>query len=122
MLSTPFHRWDTDPHGTYYDGDRLTPRYSDRWVAGALIGRPMIGTLTIAKERLRWLSRAVLKVITDETPYNETRATMLRGDLTDDQLSNCFYLTEHPDDLKAGAQRILWLSGILNDAKQYPTR
>ena len=123
--STPFNAWslngEPDPHGDYYIGGRLAIMHGkmpDHVISVALempnLGHSVGGSmfLTAAKERLRWLSRMVER-------YNEIRASMPLGELTDDQLANQFFLTENTDDMTAGAARIKWLSKELKAITGY---
>lgn len=61
---TPGARWrqrgKTDPHGARYDCERAQlagGHMSDDEVANAVYLDPSINNLTIAKDRIRWLSR-----------------------------------------------------------------
>lgn len=65
---TPAARWRVegkiDPHGVQYDVERARlpgGHMSDDEVANAVFMQPNIHTTTIAKERIRWLSRALEK-------------------------------------------------------------
>lgn len=114
--STPFNRWslngEPDPHGDLY-GDSYddTNGISNYEVSERLAGYGCnIRILTLAKERLRYLSRTLLTLVDDCTPYNEKRAQLLHGDLTDDELANAFFIYETPEYRQAGSDRIKWLS------------
>ncbi len=115
MNSTPFNLWSVegkpDPHGDFYKygAERTAPQYGDTHVARELVSHPGIMALTIAKERLRWLSRQVLHLTKREGYLNVERAQLPMGDLTDDQLANHFYMTETAEACMAGKQRMLWL-------------
>lgn len=134
--STPFNAWslngEPDPHGDYYIGGRLAIMHGkmpDHVMSVALempnLGHSVGGSmfLTAAKERLRWLSRMVKMAAEKEGAnierYNEIRASMPLGELTDDQLANQFFLTENTDDMTAGAARIKWLSKELKAITGY---
>jgi hypothetical protein len=119
--STTFAKWrdnnEHDPHGDHYDQgvERLAyGHHSNEVIAQALVtgvsAMFFITWLTAGKERLRWLSRKLHSLTDDHKGINEYRATLLLGHLTDDELANTFYLSESTEDLKAGRERILWLS------------
>jgi hypothetical protein len=64
--ATPSSRWKAegkpDPHGTYYERERAgiaKGHLTDDEIANAVYMSPGIGNLTCAKERIRWLSRAL---------------------------------------------------------------
>lgn len=64
--STPSSRWKAegkeDPHGTYYERERASiakGHLTDDEMANAVYMSPGIANLTCAKERIRWLSRAL---------------------------------------------------------------
>lgn len=64
--ATPSSRWKAegqpDPHGTYYEQERAgiaKGHLSDDEMANAVYMSPGIANLTCAKERIRWLSRAL---------------------------------------------------------------
>ena len=66
---TPGARWrkegKPDPHGGRYDCERAQlagGHMTDDEVANAMYLDPNIGNLTIAKDRIRWLSRQLEKV------------------------------------------------------------
>jgi hypothetical protein len=122
--TTPFAAWrergEEDPHGELYD-DSTTMKLCNghmnhQTVAYALL-TPNIVYLTAGKERLRWLSRQAYKLCGDHDEMNERRYRMLRGDLTDDELANQFYLSEERTDLIAGKQRIEWLTALIEEAE-----
>lgn len=53
-----------DPHGDHYDCEReklCMGNLTDDELANAVFLEPNIGTLTAAKERIRWLSRELEK-------------------------------------------------------------
>lgn len=118
-VSTPFAKWrelgEQDPHGERYNqGVEViaSPQHCSELVAISLItgrGLMFIVWLTAGKERLRWLSRKLYKMTNDHQRVNEHRAKLTRGDLTDDELANAFFLSESNEDLQAGHDRIMWL-------------
>jgi hypothetical protein len=59
-------RGDPDPHGTRYDCERSelpgADKFSDDEIANAVYLAPTNGNLTAAKERIRWLSRKLVKL------------------------------------------------------------
>jgi hypothetical protein len=64
--ATPSSRWKAegkpDPHGTYYEQERAgiaKGHLTDDEMANAVFMSPGIANLTCAKERIRWLSRAL---------------------------------------------------------------
>lgn len=64
LYGTPGAEWraahQPDPHGLYYMRERAAlagGHLTDDQVANAVYMNPSIGNLTIAKERIRWLSR-----------------------------------------------------------------
>jgi len=68
MNSTPAARWrengEEDPHGDYYNCERAKlckGDLTDDELANAVYLNPDIGNLTAAKERIRWLSRELVK-------------------------------------------------------------
>ena len=72
---TPSSRWresgNEDPHGhtDYYDGERANlckGDLTDDELANEVYMKPDIGNLIAAKERIRWLSRALEKAIAKE--------------------------------------------------------
>lgn len=72
IYGTPVANWreekQEDPHGTHYDGERAKlagGQYTDDEVANMVYMNPGIANLTVAKERIRWLSRKLVKT-TDE--------------------------------------------------------
>ena len=114
MKQTPFAAWrekgEKDPHGDLYSGSKGDIACGHR--ADVLILAELscdIVSLTVGKERIRWLSRRLYALAEDHTSYNEQRATLVHGELTDDELANAFYLCEHPY-IEAAKDRILWLS------------
>lgn len=114
MKQTPFATWrengEPDPHGAHYSGSKDTiaaPAVSDVTVVSRLCCDIMWPT--IAKERIRWLSRRLYVLAEDHAAYNEQRATPVHGELTDDQVANAFFLHERPF-LQAAKDRITWLS------------
>ena len=120
ITSTPFSQWsqkgEADPHGLHYQGDDAKIAMKDkpcRVVAElfpAMVGTLMgIAWLTTAKERLRWLSRKLYRLSDEHVGLNERRAQTPRGELTDDELANAFFMSESKDDMAAGKARILWL-------------
>lgn len=134
--STPFNEWslngEPDPHGDSYSGSRMKTTHGKMpdLIMATSLEMPGLGGsiggftfLTGAKERLRWLSRMVKAAAEKEGAsierYNEVRALMPLGELTDDQLANRFYLTEDVEDMKAGAERIKWLSKELKAITDY---
>lgn len=131
-MTTPFNNWSEeakeDPHGDHYHGDIVDIAMGDMpdvFIATQIESRiTMSGVsstvyLTAAKERLRWLSRAVQNALfkqdKSEAKYNEARSKMLLGELPDDILANRFFLTEKVEDIHAGAERIKWLSKVLSE-------
>lgn len=68
--STPSSHWraagQPDPHAGYYDGERAAlclGSLTDDEIANAVYMDPNIANLTGAKERIRWLSRALVKAL-----------------------------------------------------------
>lgn len=128
--STPFAKWreegQPDPHGDLYEGDDVRLAYADipsdvlAEMLPRLISPSMttIGVLTAGKERLRWLSRKLYRLADDHEEINARRAETLLGHYTDDEMANAFYLSESPEDLRAGRHRILWLLKELEDLNQ----
>lgn len=126
--STPFAKWrennDEDPHSDSYDQDVKFLAYGDfshEVVAQSLISDPskiLFFTWVMAgKDRLRWLSRKLYSLNKNHQEINRSRATLLLGHLTDDELANKFFLTESMEDLKAGRERILWLNDRIQSIK-----
>lgn len=118
MKTTPFNNWresgEEDAFSDYLETNCISLKeFPSNILSVALtctIGEiTHIIVLTAAKERLRWLSRKLYSLIADDTEINKERASLLCGELTDDQLANRFFMTEELSDLKAGAQRIDWL-------------
>ena len=114
MKQTPFATWrengEPDPHGAHYSGSKgaiAGGHISDVKIVLSL--NCGIASLTMAKERIRWLSRRLYELAPDPTAYNEQRATRVHGELTDDQVANAFFLHERPF-LQAAKDRITWLS------------
>lgn len=73
MKGTPAAEWrekgEPDPHGDYYDCERARLCHgdlTDDQIANAVYLHPTIGYLTAAKERIRWLSRALEAAKKDE--------------------------------------------------------
>ena len=65
-MDTPAAKWrengQPDPHGAQYDGERATlckGNLTDDELANEVYMYPTIVNLTAAKERIRWLSRAL---------------------------------------------------------------
>lgn len=126
--STPFAKWrengEPDPHGTHYSGESTSlcmANVSSEMLAEDLVtvnkGLLFIGVLTAGKERLRWLSRKLYRLADDHDAINAHRATMPKGQYSDDEMANAFYLTESPEDLRAGAARIVWLVRMIKECE-----
>jgi hypothetical protein len=69
---TPASRWrekgEIDPHGTRYDCERASTaggHLTDDEVANAVFLDPSIQNLTIAKDRIRWLSRKLAEALAE---------------------------------------------------------
>lgn len=69
--STPAAEWrikgEPDPHGSHFDGERhdlAMGQYTDDTIANIVYLDPTLIHLTAAKERIRWLSRALIKATT----------------------------------------------------------
>ena len=81
-----------------------------------------IAYTTAAKERIRWLSRRLHKVITTKQEMSVVeleRSKLLFGDYTDDELANyCFLIGKKEKDynqvMKAAKQRMLWLADLID--------
>lgn len=128
--STPFAKWreegQPDPHGELYEGDgvRLACPDIPSDILADMLGRVIspsmtnIAILTAGKERLRWLSRKLYRLAGNHEEINTRRAATLKGHYTDDEMANAFYLSESPEDLRAGRHRILWLLKELEDLNQ----
>lgn len=131
--STPFAHWrglgGEDPHGDLYNGEEARKRLAAADIpcdvlADMLVNNCIrqtfngIGILTAAKERLRWLSRELYRITKDHQGVNTRRAQTRKGHLTDDELANAFFMSEAPEDLKAGRHRIIWLLKEIEDAQQ----
>lgn len=118
MVSTPFAKWLEDgeeqPYGGDYENEAPAEKYPSEVIAMALVntglGFSKIMWLTMGKERLRWLSRKLYRLAVEHEDYNKKRATMLNGEMTDDELANAFFLSETKEDLQAGHDRIMWLA------------
>lgn len=75
MNSTPAAKWrengEDDPHGNHYDCGRAKlcgGHLTDDEIANEVYLNPTLTNLTIAKERIRWLSReleALIKIDPD---------------------------------------------------------
>jgi hypothetical protein len=72
---TPASRWrekgEIDPHGTRYDCERASTaggHLTDDEVANAVFLDPSIQNLTIAKDRIRWLSRKLAEALAEGEP------------------------------------------------------
>jgi len=68
MSETPGARWrekgEPDPHGDHFNGERAElckGHLTDDELANEVYLYPNIANLTAAKERIRWLSRALEK-------------------------------------------------------------
>lgn len=120
MASTPFAKWrengEPDPHQDRFTQSLEVITFGEmphNVIAVGLISgsshHTFIMWLTAGKERLRWLSRKLYSLVDDHTKINQERATLSRGELTDDELANEFFLTEKQEDLEAGYERIVWL-------------
>lgn len=115
--STPFAEWlekgDKQPYGGDYENEAPASQYPSEVIAMSLVstslGISQIMWLTMGKERLRWLSRKLYRLVTNHADYNEKRAAMPNGDMTDDELANAFFMSESRQDLQAGHDRIMWL-------------
>lgn len=128
--ATPFAKWreegQPDPHGNHYEGDDARVACPDipsdllADMLPRLIGPSItsIGVLTAGKERLRWLSRKLYRLADNHEEINARRAETLLGHYTDDEMANAFYLSESPEDLRAGRHRILWLLKEIEDLNQ----
>lgn len=121
---TPFATWmengEPDPFDGYYDNDTYKSKgtQTNAEVAGNLLtmgGFTKIYSLTIAKERLRWLSRRLFILSNNDKKINEERYSMPHGELTDYILANEFYLQETQDLIEAGYERILWLDSKIKE-------
>lgn len=108
--TTPFAHWreegKPDPFGSRFDNDNDSNAED---VAECLVSWPGIASITAGKECLRRLSRKLYRLSADHDGVNHRRADTLFGHYTDDELANAFYLSEHPEQLRAGRHRILWL-------------
>lgn len=76
--ATPAARWrangSPDPHGTRYDCERAATaggQLTDDEVANAVFLEPGIANTTIAKDRIRWLSR---KLVAAEAALAQAKA------------------------------------------------
>ena len=115
--STPFSRWSEqglpDPHGELYGESYDTSIISAYELIERLSsGNVNIMVLTLAKERLRSLSRKVYNLYPCHTIINEERFNLTCGDQTDDELANSFYIYETYELLQAGAERMRWLCDL----------
>jgi len=118
--STPFSRWSEqglpDPHGDLYGESYDTSVISDYELIERLAsGNVNIMILTLAKERLRNLSRKVYNLYPNHTLINEDRFNLPCGEQTDDELANSFYIYETSEFLHAGAERMRWLCDLLGN-------
>lgn len=125
--TTPFAKWrengEPDPHGDHYDREDATLAHAnipsdilaDMLPRSPSMGLSNIGILTAGKERTRWLSRKLYRLATDHDGINRRRAETLLGHYTDDEMANAFYLSEAPEELRAGRHRILWLLKEIKD-------
>ncbi len=128
MIKTPAAVWrergEKDPFGEQFASgiDRISMSHlSHIDVATMLLqSHKDIHINTIAKERIRWLSRKVVSIIgdADETQYE--RASLTLGEYTDDALANAVFTetngnADHPweDYRNAAAHRIEWLTQII---------
>lgn len=116
--STPFSRWSEqglpDPHGDYYGIGYDCSNISDYELIERLgSGFPNIMILTLAKERLRYLSRKVYDLYSDHKDINTQRFNLPLGEQTDDELANSFYLYETFELCHAGSERMRWLCELI---------
>lgn len=93
--ATPSSRWKAedkpDPHGTYYEQERAglaKGHLSDDEMANAVYMSPGIANLTCAKERIRWLSRALDRAskalaVATGSPYPSAAAESASADASD---------------------------------------
>jgi hypothetical protein len=138
-VGTPCSRWKAegqpDPHGEEFNGDRATiamGQVSDDALVDALMrcdhktSLKSMGLLTAGKERIRWLSRAVERAVSEEESERLTfeRAALAMGELTDDVLANAIYMYDHRSGeesakfINAAVERIRWLSNTLDRATE----
>ncbi|TMO87643.1 hypothetical protein CWC12_10200 [Pseudoalteromonas ruthenica] len=131
---TPFNRWQQagleQPYGGDYSKSRDTlagGHWRDKELAELLkqtLSSELmsIGVYTAAKERLRWLSQAVLRKYEGSheliNKVCHIRATLPSGELTDDELANEFFLHETAELRLAGSMRINFLSELLEGDKR----
>lgn len=121
---TPFATWmendEPDPFDGYYDSDTYKSKgdqTSDEVARNLLTmgGFTKICSLTMARERLRWLSRRLFILSNNDKKINEERYSMAHGELTDYMLANAFYVQETKDLIEAGYERILWLDSKIKE-------
>ncbi|WP_257164639.1 hypothetical protein [Bradyrhizobium sp. SRS-191] len=77
---TPASRWrekgEPDPHGTRYDCERAKTaggHLTDDEVANAVYLDPSIANTTIAKDRIRWLSRKLAEALAEQATDSRLR-------------------------------------------------
>lgn len=85
---TPASRWrekgEIDPHGTRYDCERASTaggHLTDDEVANAVFLDPSIQNLTIAKDRIRWLSRKLAEALAERMTLEQVERVILTGAL-----------------------------------------
>ncbi|MCY9861448.1 hypothetical protein OTK49_02805 [Vibrio coralliirubri] len=131
---TPAAEWringEKDPFGDVYEcgqidlalgresNEALSSRLRNLWSEGMM----MIGVTLAVKDRIRWLSRNLTKIESDELreANNVSRKELLMGDMTDDHMANAVFNSAgefNSEALlyqKAGADRLDWLSATFD--------
>ena len=124
VVSTPFSQWfeknEPDPFGDEYRvGLERTAKGHVGHIALANSLSVDIGSKTAAKDRIRWLSRRLMALLEEQgiglEKYNQARATLTDGQLTDDELANAFFLSNYFEFKDGAVARIRWLSNKIDE-------
>lgn len=115
IKSTTFAKWrdegKVDPHGELYSGDlaNIAKGHVSHIEILNKCGIDIV-SLTVVKERIRWLNRRLFQLASNEQRVElcKERAALPHGDYTDDELGNAFYLEELPF-LYSVTKRLAWL-------------
>ncbi len=137
MSSTPAAKWrengEADPHGhtDHYDGERsrlCKGDLTDDQLANEVYLNPGIANITAAKERIRWLSRALEKAkATSSLAEIMTEYDAAKDDDGWDEGHPIFQMAEHIDQMKSvlvEAQRLMQngANGSITDTVWSDTR